>query len=237
MAQMLSKGDSAAKVKRAVRRHLRLSRRQPNKEAQKLAERIVGPLSALEDALANASAAAEAAQDAFDDWHQEDQLLDQHVRRLGFRCREWDAIRSGDQTLVRVFGGMSPYEVTRAPRHKQPDLVAKIVVRARELPDGHTARDMIDELSRLADSSRKAHRAYLDAEQRAGAANASVDLARTTVIRAYRDNYIDIERAAGREAAESCFPLIRRSRRKDDIDDERKLPPEAEEDGSDDIIE
>jgi len=235
MAQMLSKGDSAAKVKRAVRRHLRLSRRQPNKEAQGIAERIVGPLTALEDALAKASAAAEAAQDAFDDWHLEDQLLDQQVRRLGFRCREWDAIRSGDRTLERVFGGMTPYDVTRAPRHKQPDLVMQIVVRASDLPDGHGAKEMLGDLERLAACSRSAHRAYLDVEQRAGAAKAAVDIARLTVVRAYRDNFIDIERACGREVAESCFPLLQRSRRKDDIDDQRGLP-ESEDDASEDTF-
>ena len=218
MAQMLSKSDSAAKVKRAVRRHLRLSRRQPNEDARRIAERIVEPLATLEASLAKAEAAADQAEDAFDDWHQEDQVLDQQVRRFAFRCREWDAIRSGDQTLVRAFGGMTPSEVTFAPRHKQPDLVMQIVVRARDLPDGHTAKEMLGDLERQAMASRNAHRAYVDAEQRAGAASAAVDIAKIAVIRAYRDNYIDIDRACGREVAEACFPLLRRARRKGDVD-------------------
>lgn len=233
MAQMLSKIDSATRATRAVRRHLRLSRRQPDAEAKRIAERIIGPLTALERALDKASSAADAAQDAFDDWYQEDQLLDQYVRKLGFRCREWDASRPADQTSARVFGGMTPSEVTRAPRHKQPDLVAQIVVRGRELPEGHSGRELLGDLERLAASSRSAHRAYLDAEQRAGAARAEVDIARLTVIRAYRDNYIDIERACGRDVAEACFPLLRKSR--SGIDEERELPPEVDEESKESL--
>jgi len=227
MAQMLSKKDSAAKIKRAVRRHLRLSRRHPDGEAKVIAQRILEPMAALERAVAAASAAADAAEDAFDDWNQEDHLLDQQVRKLGFRCREWDASRPGDQTLRRVFGGLSASEVTRMPRHEQPDFVVKMVVRGRELPAGHSGAELLDDLARLAQSSRRAHRAYLDAEQRVGAANAAVEMARLVVVRAYRDNYIDIERASGSEVADACFPILRRSRR--DIEEEREVPPDVEE--------
>lgn len=224
MAQMLSKNDSPNKVRRAVRRHLRLARRHPDTEAKTIAQRIVAPLSALDEALAKAASATDAAEDAFDDWNQEDHLLDQQVRKLSFRCREWDATRPGDQTLARVFGGMAASEVTRAPRHKQPDIVAKMVVRGRELPGGHSGLELLEDLERLAHASRNAHRAYLDAEQHVGAAGAAVAMARLVVVRAYRDNYIDIERASGAEVAEACFPILRRTRKS--TVEERELPPE-----------
>lgn len=225
MAQMLSKNDSAIRVRRAVRRHLRLSRRHPDAEAKTIAQRIVAPMSGLEEALAKAVSAADAAEDAFDDWNQEDHLLDQQVRKLSFRCREWDASRPGDQTLARVFGGMTATEVIRAPRHKQPDIVAKIVVRGRELPVGHSGLELLEGLERRAHGSRKAHREYLDAEQCVGAANAAVDMARLVVVRAYRDNYIDIERASGAEVAEACFPILRRTRKS--VAEERELLPDV----------
>src|SRR5688572_17696225 len=105
MAQMLLQRDSAAKVKRAVRRHLRLVRRSADEKAFEVAERLTKPLAALDNAMAEAAMAVEAAEDAFDDWNQDDARLDQLVRRLHLRCREWDAARPGDQTLRRVFGG------------------------------------------------------------------------------------------------------------------------------------
>lgn len=228
MAQMLSKNDSAIKVRRAVRRHLRLGRRHPDPEAKTIAQRIVASMAALEEAMKKATSAADAAEDAFDDWNQEDHLLDQAVRKFGHRCREWDASRPGDQTLARVFGGMTPSEVVRTPRHKQPDIVIKMVVRGRELPEGHGGRELLGELERLAHASRKAHRIYLDTEQDVGAANAAADMAKLVVVRAYRDNYIDIERASGAEVADACFPILRRTRKS--IAEERELPPGVEED-------
>lgn len=213
MAQMLSKNDSSVKVRRAVRRHLRLSRRTADKEAQAIAQRIGGPLKALEDAIVAAQRAADEAEDAFDDWNQADQLLDQSVRRVAHRCREWDALRPGDQSLVRVFGGMTPTEVIRAPRHEEPDIVIKMVVRGRELPKEHPAHELLGDLEKQAHGSREAHRHYLDALQRAGATSAATEIARLTVVRAYRDNFIDIERASGSFIAESCFPILRRSRK------------------------
>lgn len=228
MAQMLSKKDSSLKVKRAVRRHLRLSRRSSNEEAQAIAQRIVAPLKALEEALDCAALASDQAEDAFDDWHQADQSLDQAVRRLAHRCREWDAGRPGDQSLVRIFAGMTPSEVIYAPRHKQPDIVVKIVVRARELPKEHSAHELLDELEKLSHASREGHRAYVDAVQRAGAESAAADIARLNVIRAYRDSYIDIERASGTVVAESCFPILRRPQKT--ILEESAMPDDELED-------
>lgn len=213
MAQMLLQRDSATKIKRAVRRHLRLVRRSADEKAIAVAERFIKPLAALDKAMTEASKSAEAAEDAFDDWNQDDARLDQLVRRLHLRCREWDASHSGARTAEIVFGGLAPSEVIYAPRHKEPDLVAKMLVRARELSGEHPAGPLLDSLRRAADASRSSQRAYVDAQQTVAAASASVDIAKAAVIRAYRDNYIDIERASGAEVAESCFPTLRKPRK------------------------
>lgn len=213
MAQMLLQRDSAAKIKRAVRRHLRLVRRTADEKALEVAERIAKPLAVLDEAMAEASMAAEAAEDAFDDWNQDDARLDRLVRRLHYRCREWDAAHSGARTAEVVFGGLAPSEVIYAPRHKEPELVAQMLVRARELPEDHPAVPLLDELRRAADGSRSSQRAYVDAQQRVAAASAKIDIAKAGVIRAYRDSHIDIERASGSEVAESCFPTLRKPRK------------------------
>ena len=213
MAQMLLQRDSAAKVKRAVRRHLRLVRRSADEKAFEVAERLTKPLAALDNAMAEAAMAVEAAEDAFDDWNQDDARLDQLVRRLHLRCREWDATHSGARTAEIVFGGMAPSEIIYAPRHMEPDLVAQMLVRARELPAEHPAVSLLEDLRRAADGSRSSQRAYVDAQQRVAAARAAVDIAKAGVIRAYRDRFIDIERASGLEIAESCVPTLRKPRK------------------------
>jgi len=213
MAQMLSHKDSAAKVKRAVRRHLRLARRSGDEKAIAVAERITKPLVVLEEATTAAAKAVEAAEDAFDDWNQDDARLDQLVRRLNLRCRDWDLTHSGARTVELVFGDMTPSEITYAPRHKEPELVAKLLVRARQLPEDHPAVPLLGDLERATQASRRAQQAYVDAQQRVAAASAEVQMAKAVLIRAYRDNFIDIERACGVEVAEEAFPTLRRYRK------------------------
>lgn len=213
MAQTLSKTDSPVKVKRTVRRHLRLARRSADEKAIAIANRLVAPLEALEKAIQKAALLVEAAEDAFDDWHQDAQRLDQAVRRIHLRCLDWDAVHPADRTAPLVFGGMAPSAITSAPRHKEPDLVAKMVVRGRELPPEHPVAPLLGTLQALADASRKGHVAWTAAEQRVAEANTAVEMAKLVVVRVYRDNLIDIERASGSSVAEGCFPILRRSRR------------------------
>lgn len=213
MAQTLSKTDSPGKVKRIARRHLRLARRSADEKAIDIANRLVTPLEHLDKAIHAATLATEAAEDAFDDWHQDDQRLDQAVRRIHLRCLDWDAVHPADRTAPLVFGGMAPSAITSAPRHKEPDLVAKMVVRGRELPAAHPVLPLLGKLEALADASRKAHLAWTAAEQRVAEASTSAEMAKLAVVRVYRDNLIDIERASGSSVAESCFPILRRSRR------------------------
>jgi len=220
MAQMILQRDSAAKVKRAVRRHLRLVRRSGDDNALAVAERIAKPLAGLEEAMTAAAKAVEAAEDAFDDWNQDDARLDQLVRRLHLRCREWDASHSGARTADIVFGGQAPSEIIYAPRHKEPELVAQMLVRARELPDAHPAVAILESLGRAAAAARDSQRAYVDAQQRVAEANAAVEIAKASVIRAYRDNFIDIERACGVELAEATFPTLRAPRKMREEDQE-----------------
>lgn len=213
MAQTLSKTDSPGKVKRVGRRHLRLARRSADEKAIAIANRLVTPLEALDKAIHTAALAVEAAEDAFDDWHQDDQRLDQAVRRIHLRCLDWDAVHPADRTAPLVFGGMAPSAITSAPRHKEPDLVSKMVVRGRELPADHPVAPLLDKLQALADASRKGHLAWTAAEQRVAEAHTAAEMAKLVVVRVYRDNLIDIERASGSPVAESCFPILRRSRR------------------------
>lgn len=213
MAQTLSKTDSAGKVARAVRRHLRLTRRTGDEKAFDIANAITAPAKALDEAILALSQITEAKEDAFDDWHQDDERLDQLVRRVHLRCLDWDLTHPSAKTAALVFGGMALSSVTTAPRHREPDLVAKMVARGRSLPDCHPAIPLLDLLQAAADASRRGHHAVIDAEQRVMEAKAVVEIAKLAVVRVYRDSAIDIERACGSSMAESCFPILRRARR------------------------
>jgi hypothetical protein len=207
--QTLTTTDSIPRALRAARRHLRLARRAGHPEALALAERIQAPLEALKAKHQARLEAATAVEDAYDDWTQDDGALDRAVRSVQRRCLGYDAEHPGAGTAALLFRGLTASEVTYAPRDREPDLVAAIVARGAELPADHPAAPQLPELTALADASRAAHRRYVDVAQRRVAAAAEADLARVALIRAYRDNAIDIERAVGKAFAESCFPLLR----------------------------
>lgn len=211
MAQTLTKNDSTPKVRRAVRRHVRLTRRLGNAEATRLAERIAEPDERLKAAADAALTLQNAAADAFDDWTQDDEALDAAVRSVHRKCEGYDADHPGANTTQLVFNGQPPSQVTKAPRGKEPSLVAALVARGANLPADHPVASALSGLMELAERSRSSERAWIDATQRTVQAAAEVDVARLQVVRTYRDNAIDIARAIGDELTRRCFPILRKT--------------------------
>jgi hypothetical protein len=122
-----------------------------------------------------------------------------------------------------VFGGSTTSQITNAARETEPDLVAQMVRRGADLPEGHPAKPLLPVLTEQANASRAGYRAWIDAVQREAVASTAVEVARLQVARVYSDNQIDIERACGRDVAEACFPTLRRAKA-DDPDDEPTQP-------------
>lgn len=211
MAQALTSRDSPGKVVKAVRRHLRLTRRTGNEEAGKLADRVKEPTEKLKQVVKEAQGAADNVQDCFDDWESADRKLDRTVRSGARKSADWDEDHPGAATVALLFAKRSISEVTGAPREDEPDLIAEMVKRGEGLPEGHPAVPLLAVLADQAGASRAAHRAWIDAGQKAVAADAAVDIARLAVSKRYKDNIIDIGRAAGEDVAEDCFPTLRRA--------------------------
>lgn len=229
MTQTLTKKDSTRKMLRSVRRHLRLTRRTGNETAQTLAERIAEPAEQLKAADDAAQSQRTAADDAFDDWNQDDGRLDRAVQAAHRRSVDYDAEHPGQTSTQLLFGGRPASQITSAPRGQEPDLVAKIVARGASLPAEHPAAALLPALTGLAEASRKAHRAWVDALQRAAAADAAVEVARVALVRAYRDNAIDLARALGDAFAQDCFPRLRSSHTAASEDDDSAAASAASE--------
>jgi hypothetical protein len=220
MVQTLRKQDSATRVVRSIRRHQRLLRRLGMSNVSEYAQRLDAPRAALESAMAAQRDAREAQEDAFDDWEQEDAGLDLTVHSVHRHAVDWDATHIGANTVALLFAGRAPSEITSSPRHAEPDLVARIVERGKSLPEGHPASSLLATLNERAEASRRAHRAWIDAGQKLAMADAALEVARITAVRAYRDNAIDLERLGGSTVVRRCFPTLRptRTRTQDDED-------------------
>ena len=101
--------------------------------------------------------------------------------------------------------------------------MASLVKRGEQLPAGHPAAPLLGPLLHQAEASRAGYRAWVDAAQREAVAATAVEVARLAVVRTYRDNLIDLERACGPELVEDCFPTLRRAA--GSSEDDGDLPP------------
>lgn len=184
---------------------------------------MTAPRDGLGVAITTLEAAAEGTQDAFDDWELGDRTLDRTVKSADRKCVDWDADHPGQKTKELLFGGLTTGQVVNAARADEPDLVARMVERGRDLPEGHPARPLLAQLTEGATASRTAHRAWVDAAQREAVAATAVEVAKLQVVAVHNDNQIDIERACGRTVAEACFPVLRRSSRA--VREDEPTPP------------
>jgi hypothetical protein len=224
MTQALKMTDSPGRALRASRRHLRLAKRTGNAQAMELAGRVRVPMDTLTTAVQTQKAAHEATEDAFDDWDQSDQLLDRTVKSSSRKATDWDEDHPGSRTHATLFAGATASSVVATTREKEPDVVEAIVTRGAGLPEGHPSLPLLPALTELANASRANYKTWADASKREAAAATATEAARLDLIRVYRDNQIDIERACGSAIAEACFPRLRSGSRADEADIEEPLP-------------
>jgi hypothetical protein len=224
MTQALTRNDSPAKALRASRRHLRLAKRTGNATAMDLAERIREPMDTLATAVQIQKTAHEATEDAFDDWDQSDQLLDRTVKSSSRKATDWDEDHPGSRTHATLFAGATASSVVATTREKEPDVVEAIVARGAGLPEGHPSIPLLPALTEQANASRANYKTWADASKREAVTSMATEVARINLIRIYRDNQIDIERACGSAIAEACFPRFRQGSRSDEADIDEPLP-------------
>jgi len=214
MAQGLRTSFSPERVEGGARRHVRMTRRTKNEEAIAIAEGIERSRAALKEKNQAVVLAEIAVEDAFDNWIADDYVVDRLVHSVGRKTADYDGDHPGSRTHEAVFEGVSPSDVTKTSRAKQPNVITKILERASGLPADHPALPILPQLTAANDQARASQAAHLVAVTALTEAKAAAEVAKLAVIQRYADNIIDITRKVGEDLAERCFPRVRARNKK-----------------------
>jgi hypothetical protein len=223
MARLIYKQDTLASHKRLTRRHIRLCGQV--KGGAPYAQAIQPKLDHLLQAEQALSAADEMSENAYDDLILKDSELDNAVRTLFERSKQYDR-ENGGNVSVLLFPDLTFSDIIYISYSEEPKKVSSLIQKLESLEQGHELRSLIDVLQQKVD----AVNAALDARQQAAGnirrCEVEVELAKNEIRAQYETNYLDARKLLGKQIAESLFPKVatRKNKGEEDV-----LNPEPEE--------
>jgi hypothetical protein len=223
MARLLYKDDSVALHKRLTRRHIRLCGQV--KGGAPFAQAIQPKLNNLLQTEQALSVVSEVYENTYDDLILKDEDLDNSVRTLFERSKQYDR-ENGSNVSVLLFPDLTFSDIINLPYSEEPKKVSSLIQKLETLEQGHELRPLIDVIKQKVN----AVNAALDARQQAADAIRSCqvneELSKNEVRTQYETNYLDARKALGKQIAESLFPKVARRKKKIEDDD---VNPETEE--------
>jgi hypothetical protein len=223
MARLLYVQDALTVHKRLARRHIRLCGQvkggavyAPSMQA-KLDSLLLG-----EKALA---AADEEQENAYDDLVLKDAELDDSVRTVFERARQYDR-ENGGNVSVMLFPNLIFSDIVNMPYSEEPGKVSSLIQKLESLEPNHELRTLIEPLRQRVNAVNEALDARRQAADNIRKCQVDLELAKNGVRAQYENNYLDARKSLGRQVAESLFPkIIQKTAKKR----EENIIPETEE--------
>lgn len=216
MARLLYKQDTIAFHKRLARRHIRLCGQ--IRGGAPYAKAIQPKLDSLiqkENAL---SVARDASENAYDDMILKDTGLDNAVRTLFERSRQYDR-ENGGGVSVLLFPDLTFSGIVSMPNSEEPKKVSTLIQKLETLDPSHEIRALADTLQEKLNAVNAALSARQKAADNIRRCQVEEELAKNEVRMQYENNYLDARRTLGKQIAESLFPKIVKRRTKDEEED------------------
>ncbi len=207
MARMIGPYDSTAQHIRMARRHIRLSERVQG--TKKYATGMSLALDKLKEQKKAREAAVEAKEDAHDDLILCDTNLDNGIRTVFERTRQWDRDNMG-RVLDMLFPNHTYSDLVRMPMSKEPEEANKLLIKLESLDDGHELRQLIEPLRQRIEASKAAWKALQGVTEQLKKLQATEELAKMAARQQYEHNYLDARKEFGAMIADSIFPKISR---------------------------
>ncbi|MDR0724998.1 MAG: hypothetical protein LBF59_03185 [Prevotellaceae bacterium] len=216
MARLLYRQDSLASHTRLTRRHIRLCGQV--KGGASYAQAIQPKLDNLIQKGQALSAAEEVTENSYDDLVLKDSYLDDSVRTLFERSRQYDR-ENGGNVSVLLFPDLTYSDIINMPYSEEPKKVSSLIQKLETLEPTHELRSLAGILQQKVDAVNTA----LDARQLAAdnvrKCQTDVELAKNEVRAQYEANYLDARKSLGKYIAESLFPKVIRRKSKSDEGD------------------
>jgi hypothetical protein len=222
MARLLYNQDSTALYKRLIRRHIRLCGQVKGGAPYALA--IQPKLDNLLQKEQVLSAADEVYENTYDDLILKDADLDDSVRTLFERSKQYDR-ENGERVSILLFPDLTFSDIINMPYAEEPKKVSSLIQKLETLEPGHELRSLIDFLQQRVNAVNVALEARKQAAENIRRCQVEVELARNDVKAQYEANYLEARKLLGKKVAESLFPKITpKGQKKQDED----INPETE---------
>jgi hypothetical protein len=223
MARLLYKQDSTALYIRLTRRHIRLCGQV--KGGAPYAQAIQPKLDRLLQTAQALSVAEDVYENTYDDLILKDADLDDGVRTLFERSRQYDR-ENGGSVSVLLFPDLTFSDIVNMPYSEEPKKVSSLIQKLETLEPAHELRSLASVLQQKVDAVNGALNARQQAADGIRKAQVDEELAKNEVRAQYEANYLDARKSLGKQTAESLFPKLPKRR---DKAEEESINPVSEE--------
>ena len=217
MARLLNSNDSASRCLNNVRRHQRLNKRVVNDE--ELINNIQPEYDTLEQKKNVADEKEMIRENAYDDLLLADRNLDDTLRTVFEKCKQYDRDHMSERVLISVFPDETFGDIVRLPFVKEVLEVERIITRIEGLGSDHALASLGKDIRTKATTCNNAIKAVDNAIRDTKMAEAEVDIAKEALIRKYESNYLDARKKYGRTTANKLFPRMYNSKTVQEIED------------------
>lgn len=212
----LSEDDSVPRVEDACERHMRLCKQVPGADKYRVSILpLLNDFKSKKIALEDAGKEVNAAQDMV--WLS-DYILDDCLRNLHGRSKEFDRSNPGSNTLTLLFPNGNITAVITMSDKDEPDAAHAIAQKVQSLGDTHVLAPYAAEIETAIGNCRIALAQQETAIRAEGEAKTALTISKVNLVRQYNAVYFKVAGDVDKNYAEKLFPQLR-SKKKNDQDD------------------
>jgi hypothetical protein len=210
----LSENDSANRVKDAVERHMRLCTQNRNTEKYKTS---IQPIyDDFGEKLKQLEAMQKEVNFAQDLVWLFDEALDNVLRDLNGRAKEFDRNNHGNNTANLLFPGGNITSIVTLPDKEEPDAAQGIAQKVMALGASHELNPFAAKIGEAVANCRTALAQQLTAFQNLGNAKTALSISKFALVRQYNASYFVAANDVDKVFAEKLYPRLRPAKKKND---------------------
>lgn len=210
----LSEDDSVPRVEDACERHMRLCMQMRNADKYRTTiQPLFTDFESKKTAFENAGKEVNAAQDSV--WLN-DSILDDVLRDVHGRTKEYDRNHPGSDTAVLLFPDGNISAVITLSDKEEPDAAHGIAQKLVSLGQSHELYPLAAKIEEAVSNCRDALAQQVSALQAAGDAKTALSISKTMLVRQYNAGYFAAANDVSKSYAEKLFPQLRSSKKKAD---------------------
>ena len=211
IAQLLYERQSTDLHLNAAHRHMRLCRQ--IKGGEPYATRMEPYVNELTEKQKITGKAKLDKEIAYDDVILNDNDLDNTIRTLSEKCKQYDRENPGRPVLNQLFTDGKPSTIIYAHVENEPDLADQLLTRLAALGANHVLNEQSQVIKTNIEKCRAALVVYHNAIKIQKDAEAAEEISKSNLRRQYEFNFLDLSKEFGKSAANRLFPVISSSNR------------------------